>query len=627
MHKILLFCLILLPTLASGSEKGADSVSSAMLQRISDLYNREETSDSTLLHWVDSLGRYALKHGLHSDYFEGESYACQQLIYHSRFNEAMQRLRAAADLARKLNNRMGRVNTYENYGVLYQMIWRYDEARESFEAGLELLREKDERHGFQLQFLSYLIEIALERNDLDQAQQRLDEYGTLVARFDRKTPDSSGAIDEETIRRCRKLFHVYSLQLELKRHDLRRSALHMEQLATLNDVDDHYVNTLETCYTAMYYAQTGQYDRALQTLGESHTEGLIDLQMKQTAASVYYKTGEYKRAAETYRTTVALLDSLNNKEFVTKISEMYSLHEVDMLQLRLHEEQMKQAHMRERNIRSFVLLLILILIVICGILARTYRLKSRLERMTDDLKQERNALIVARNKAQESDKLKESFLQNINHEIRTPLNAISGFSEIIAHECSDREELKEYADTVRKNSELLLSLVHNIMDMSLLESEISELQYQNISAAELLRFVILNTGPMCKPDVNLKFCAVPDELTLEGNFHQLTQVLINLVNNACKFTERGYIELRAERAGSEIRFSVTDTGCGIPVEKQQVIFERFCKLDKFRSGSGLGLSISKLIVEKMNGRLYVDGNYTPGARFIVVLPQATRGAA
>lgn len=233
-----------------------------------------------------------------------------------------------------------------------------------------------------------------------------------------------------------------------------------------------------------------------------------------------------------------------------------------------------------------------------------------------ELKETEKNLIEAKNKAEVSDRLKSAFLANMSHEIRTPLNAIVGFSNLIA-ETEDPDERREYVAIVQENNELLLKLISDILDLSKIEAgtlEFNDVEFDvNQMCQEIVRSLSLKV--LDKP-VELRFGDHLPECRLVGDKTRITQVLINFINNALKFTREGSVTLgyRCDD-GMMLTFYVEDTGTGIPEQEQESVFERFVKLNSFVQGTGLGLAISKSIVEQMGGRIGLNSEPGKGSCF------------
>lgn len=220
-------------------------------------------------------------------------------------------------------------------------------------------------------------------------------------------------------------------------------------------------------------------------------------------------------------------------------------------------------------------------------------------------KRQEKALIAAREKALESERLKSAFLANMSHEIRTPLNAIVGFSSLLTS-TEDEQEREEFISIIENNNQLLLQLVSDILDLSKIEANTLEFNYRDVDLNGLAKDVESTVRRRLKPNVVLEFIPGAAQCHVQTEKNRLSQVLINLLVNATKFTQAGSITFGYEIRGKELYFYVKDTGMGISQEDQNKIFERFTKVDTFTQGTGLGLSICKNIIEKMKGRIGVE---------------------
>ena len=231
------------------------------------------------------------------------------------------------------------------------------------------------------------------------------------------------------------------------------------------------------------------------------------------------------------------------------------------------------------------------------------------------LKETEQKLIIARDKAEELDRLKSAFLANMSHEIRTPLNAIVGFSSLLA-ETDSRNERQEYIKIVQENNELLLQLISDILDLSKIEAGTFNFVYTNVDVNETCAEIIKSMSMKVGKGIELIFEEPFPECYLYTDKNRFTQVISNFINNALKFTQQGCITLGYEQVSHQkIKFYVRDTGMGIPEEKQKSIFERFVKLNTFVQGTGLGLSICKSIVSQMGGEIGVDSTEGVGSCF------------
>lgn len=309
---------------------------------------------------------------------------------------------------------------------------------------------------------------------------------------------------------------------------------------------------------------------------------------------------------------------------------VFDLQRVDMLRLSLDDFNFKYDVVNEplsvfEEYRDTIIFVTVLIIVLISALCITIHLLRRSRRLSAKLVKQGKELLVAKYNAEEANHAKSRFIANISHEIRTPLNAVLGFSQLIANDQIEltAEERKQYAELIMTNGNMLLKLVDDVLDMSKIEA--GKLKF-NIGEHDVVALVntaakIAETNNKSE-NVEIRVATSISHLTIETDRERLLQVLANLTTNAKKCTEHGSITIALEKQPNDdmISISVSDTGCGIPKEKAEEVFERFSKLDSFRQGTGLGLSICKAFVEELGGKIWVDTTYTEGARFVFTHP-------
>ena len=255
-----------------------------------------------------------------------------------------------------------------------------------------------------------------------------------------------------------------------------------------------------------------------------------------------------------------------------------------------------------------------------NVLVRDYRPQEGMIEMIcinydiTELKETEAKLIKAKDKAEESDRLKSAFLANMSHEIRTPLNAIVGFSNLLAY-AQEESERAQYIGIVEENNELLLQLISDILDLSKIEAGTFEFVYDQVDVRQLCEDVVTSLRVKVPFGVDLYIAPNLPDCWVYSDKNRLRQVISNFVNNAFKFTHLGKVSVGYVLRNNEVEISVTDTGVGIEAEKQKQVFDRFVKLNSFAHGTGLGLSICKCIVEQIGGRIGVDSELGKGSRF------------
>ena len=324
----------------------------------------------------------------------------------------------------------------------------------------------------------------------------------------------------------------------------------------------------------------------------------------------YYDTDDIEDAHFHTSKSLYLFDSRKLKEW--KIAE-YALPKGSVIEDTMAAKLSKYSHYIELLVAGILLLVLLLFVT--WLLLRMRRLKLTLE-------EREGQLVVAREKAEESDMLKSAFLANMSHEIRTPLNAIVGFSSILA-ETDEEQEKREYISIIENNNALLLQLIGDILDLSKIEAGTLEFNFSDFELNELMHEKENIIRMKTAEGVELIFEPGLDACLFHSDRNRLSQLLINLLTNAAKFTAKGSIRFGYRAEGSRLRFYVSDTGCGIPPEGQRRIFDRFVKLNSFKQGTGLGLPICKSIVEHLGGEIGVKSEEGRGTTFWFTLPYIT----
>lgn len=236
-------------------------------------------------------------------------------------------------------------------------------------------------------------------------------------------------------------------------------------------------------------------------------------------------------------------------------------------------------------------------------------------------------LITAKEKAEESDKLKSAFLANMSHEIRTPMNGIIGFSSLLTGKDLSAKNIEYYKSLITKSSNQLLSIVNNIIEISKIESELVHVNLSTVDLTSLLKDVFISFEKEAKEkglDFRLKNQLSNEKYTLVTDSYKVKQILINLLNNALKFTKNGFVELGLQHCKDKVHIYIKDTGIGICINMYDKIFQRFRQAEETHTrefgGTGLGLSISKAYVEMLSGKIWIESEQGKGTTFYFSLP-------
>ena len=399
----------------------------------------------------------------------------------------------------------------------------------------------------------------------------------------------------------------------IQTHHLPEALNYLQQTESINRQCQHsyFFLMIEYLY-ACYYTESKEYAKALNIFDTilSHTQtagSYKSLPILQERAQLLALMGKNEEACQAYESLNTLKDSLDTTNYIRQINALHALYQIDKNELDNLNRQKTILYWSWLMISCIVILIILFIISI--------------KRSNKKLQQSQQELEIARKQEENSIRAKSLFLSNMSHEIRTPLNALSGFSSILTEETIDNETRQQCSDIILQNSELLLKLINDVIDLSNLEVGKMAFNYEQCDAVAICRNVIDMVEKIKQTNAEVRFSSILQSLQLTTDNARLQQLLINLLINATKFTPQGTITLELEKQTEDTAlFSVTDTGCGIPKDHQNKIFNRFEKLDENAQGTGLGLSICQLIIEQLGGKIWIDPDYNQGARFLFTHP-------
>ncbi|WP_195371093.1 MULTISPECIES: HAMP domain-containing sensor histidine kinase [Parabacteroides] len=438
--------------------------------------------------------------------------------------------------------------------------------------------------------------------------ERLDDYIKIC-----KGKGIEWLDDEMSIYYLEYVMHRHYAMEYIGRDKLKEALAHLQQARALLMKYGmyNYEIELKTIYGS-YYQHSKQYNKALAIFDtllpvwrQRNTMGSY-LDMLDRKADVLLKIGRDREASQLYQEYAFLSDSLSKVRFYDKLAEMNAQHKVDKLEIKNKQMDLEvaQAHSQLLQMGGGAILLFILCCLLGYISYSRHRYGLQLK--------------LAKEKAEEADRMKSTFLANMNHEIRTPLNAIVGFSQVLVDE-DDQETRQEYANIIQSNNELLQRLITDVLDISKIESNTMALNYA-VHDLPVLMKEIYNVIKLRMPEnvkLELNEC-LPQFFYTDRN--RLTQILTNLLTNAIKHTEKGFIRFGYEVTETDVVFSVEDSGEGIPEDKQEKIFSRFVQLDDWSKGVGLGLAICKGLITQMGGTIGVSSVFGEGSTFTVVLP-------
>ena len=381
---------------------------------------------------------------------------------------------------------------------------------------------------------------------------------------------------------------------------------------SLSDKQPYYTTTYNYMQ-GRYNAAIGKHTLALQYYDNILTDirqkmqSIIYLQIAYIKANLLIEMDHKKEAARLYEEISMITDSV--------IAPSYA-HRINNLRASYEENRMKVENKAEFN-RIFLGGIVIGIIVLGVMIYLVIHIVKQNKKIAESKIRMEQSRLNAENAMQS----KSLFLSNMSHEIRTPLSALSGFSSLLTEQALDEETRRQCGDIIQQNSDLLLKLINDVIDLSNLEIGNMKFNFNYCDAIAICNNVIDTVNKVKQTQAELRFNTSLPSLKLYTDDSRLQQLLINLLINATKFTPQGNITLEVQQESKDFAlFSVTDTGCGIPLEKQSSIFNRFEKLNEGAQGTGLGLSICQLIIERIGGKIWIDPNYTTGCRFYFTHP-------
>lgn len=518
--------------------------------------------------------------------------------------------------AKATDYQFGMVVANQAIGDAYNTIANMgDKALESYQDALTELSNISDQHPYRAQLLLKMSNVLQRKGRLEEAEKILEELEKILY----QEPDYPTDF----------FFCIEKTNFAISHGHLSQDYLD-EANIWLHKMDSIYQLHPEKFYRFHLDYTTAAYYRAMGNWDKQYWKQALDIYSKLQAEysgnkrSTYYRwtslekiylckiQGMAMEACQIYQELYPPIDTLASQSYIRQINTIKAKYQVDKAETASNNEYNK--------IITSILVGTMVLVTLFVLLALL------LKRQREKVKLSTQKLATSRINAENAMRAKSVFLSNMSHEIRTPLNALSGFSSLLTEEGLDDETRRQCNEVIQQNSELLLKLINDVIDLSSLEFGKLQFCIALHDAVSICRNVIDTVNKVKQTQAELTFTTELEEMPIETDDSRLQQVLINLLINATKFTPQGSIVLKLEKETDDtVLFTVTDTGCGIPKDKQANIFQRFEKLNENAQGSGLGLSICQLIIEHIGGQIWIDSEYTEGSRFCFTHPISQTG--
>lgn len=589
-------------------------------------YNRNDSRDS-LLYWRNVLDSIAVSRNERPDvWFEARSLSAQDLLWSKNYEMAMNEALELYREAKELGIGYGIARCSETLGLVYQRLRRDRDAVEVFENALEQLEPLQGKLDSKIRVASYLAESSVRTNQFERTERILARYKAYI---DKQAERNRTRGEVVFVERDYWLLYCFYTDLYLRQNRMDKAQMALNMAARFEGniaIEGDYAENTYRAVVARYYKKAGDIPKALQFLDRLlETERLPeDLQFK---ADILSEQGDLKGALVLYDEIYEIVSQKNSETFFRQLDQLQTMHDLYEKEQQERELQISSQRMNRKQHQLYISIftvgmLCLLLYVLFIYYRRASRLKNELEQEKESLLNSEKQLSEEKEKAEEASRMKSAFLANMSHEIRTPLNAIVGFSGLLIDSSTQPEERAEFTSIIRNNTELLLNLVNDVLDLSRMETGDLNFKLAAYPLEACCRQALDSVRHRIPEQVKLTYSPDPAVIIVYTDRFRLQQLLTNLLTNATKFTHQGEINLsyQLEEGRKTVRIAVTDTGCGIPPEKQETVFKRFEKLDDYKPGAGLGLSICSIIAGHLGGNIFVDSTYTEGARFVFIHP-------
>ena len=513
----------------------------------------------------------------------------QHAYYTQRCNEIVflmnrQRIFEAYKLARQLANELREKKLDKEMYMAYNMLGhlnRYcgnrETAKENFRQVIRLMEEAGYYESMPPIYMN-LVNVSLS-DDPEEARKMLEKAKEIAETY---APDRVFDIETRQTLSC---FNSGDIPAFLEGYKKYREGVAEGKTSVHGRSVDIYYESLQ-----------GNVDKAVAMAYDA-----LGDEAHETATIIYERAGRWEDAYESLKKQTTAKDSVNNVILSNSMQEFRD-------EMTVYDIERQAARTRIITLAIIIILLLMLITALVYISYTRYRYMKELKQAYEH--------------ALESDKLKDAFIRNMSHEVRTPLNIIAGFAQVLADPdlSPDAEKRKEMAQVIQKNNYLITSQIDEMIELALNESAADTKKTDSVAVNDMLRKLAKEKEQFVSAGVAMNISTtLADDYTITTNREMLRRAIVTLIDNAIKYTSKGTITLGATVGDGQLELSVEDTGCGIPPEEADHIFERFVKLNTFKEGIGLGLPLCRKIISRLDGTISLDTSYKEGARFVIRL--------
>ena len=594
-YKSLLAALLILLSLGTMAQEQKDTAFANLYRRYFQLYT--DSDETAFYDASEQLKAYYLNHDNKDSYYK---VVLNEILYDTEQGKTYRAIKKANSMLLDMEEKGEKHYdiVYSALGNIYDMRGNYRLANKYYQDALKACSPKDT--GSLVGIYSRIASLQAHREP-KKAWDVNEHFGKMTAKYPQ----------------YHKVYVVQKAEISFYLKDKKRfeeAYRQYEQVCKEHPLLDGYGKDMMNMVGAAF---AGDYDAALNVLNHNSTD-FDALDRCDMRIVIYEMMGNRQLALKEVERRRDLRDSLNSDMLFESINEINA--EMGMMKV---EEQARADQLRASRRQKWLMAVVIVLLLSAlGLVISRSMMRQRLQKQ---LIKQNKELEIALSRAEESDRMKDSFIRHVSHEIRTPLNIITGYAQIITNPAYQlkEEERNHMLSDISKNTNDITEIVNQLLEIAQDESREHYAKEDEIVVNNFCRSLMERTEKDNNGRLKLIMNSeVDDDCTMMGNREALEKILLQLLNNAMKFTREGSIELKVEQSPDHgtMRFIITDTGIGIAKKHRSRVFERFFKVDQFQHGFGLGLTMSQKMATLLGGSLCLDDEYTQGARFILSLP-------